>query len=312
MADQTDSDFAFDHECAPELRLNQFDKGMHELMCAIEELGCSEEQTRAIVLAGEQHTRINRMKLMWQERTAKVDQLNDQLVDLIEGAQVTRTVLLEAKIEKLREALIASDDVLHKIRGLCLQEISELRTGIDALNDERQMLSKRMVENSKVLGPPQASLQDAEPPLKGYKISEFGGIGPSPYVPLYTTPTLQDAVREISKCEKCKGQGKLHIPDPDDPNRADTHVCPDCDGSGQKKISEADEVDWLGATWMLTEGVDAGKRVLITESKVESPFGRKWIGVLDGGPDTIMFTAETLERELDPKTHKPYGKGHCA
>lgn len=80
MPDQTDPDFAFDHPCSPELRPSQSDKGMHELMVAIEEAGCSPELTKAIVLAGEQAARINRMKIKWEDRTAEIDRLNDRLV----------------------------------------------------------------------------------------------------------------------------------------------------------------------------------------------------------------------------------------
>ena len=63
MPDQTDPDFAFPVDCSPEMRGMQFDPGMHELMGAIEELGCSEELTAVVVLAGEQYSRIKRMRV---------------------------------------------------------------------------------------------------------------------------------------------------------------------------------------------------------------------------------------------------------
>lgn len=61
----SDPDFNFDFDCAPELRLNQVDKGMCELIDAIEELGASEELTRVVILATEQYRRIQRMKVKY-------------------------------------------------------------------------------------------------------------------------------------------------------------------------------------------------------------------------------------------------------
>lgn len=62
-----DPDFVFDHPCSPEVRINQVDAAMHELMGAIEDLGCSPELTAVVVLAGEQYNRIQRMKIKWAE-----------------------------------------------------------------------------------------------------------------------------------------------------------------------------------------------------------------------------------------------------
>lgn len=50
------------------------------------------------------------------------------------------------------------------------------------------------------------------------------------------TQTLKDAVRVVSRCERCGGRGRCKV---HTGPLGELGPCPDCDGSGQKKISEA-------------------------------------------------------------------------
>ena len=70
-------------------------------------------------------------------------------------------------------------------------------------------------------------------------------------------------------------------------------------------------MDWTGSTWVLTEDKYAGQRVTITGWRKDEIFGKVWEGKLSGG-DTTIFTAETMDREIDPKTRKPYLRSACA
>lgn len=81
-----EADFAFTFKCPPELRRNQLDEGMYELIIAIEELGCSEELTAVVVLAGAQYDRIRRMKVKW-------DDLQSELLTAKEDAKMWKRQL---------------------------------------------------------------------------------------------------------------------------------------------------------------------------------------------------------------------------
>jgi len=70
-------------------------------------------------------------------------------------------------------------------------------------------------------------------------------------------------------------------------------------------------MEWTGATWVLTEGKYAGQRVTITGLYEDETWGIVWKGQLSGG-DRIIFVADTLDREMDPKTRKPWPKWGCS
>ena len=80
----------------------------------------------------------------------------------------------------------------------------------------------------------------------------------------------------------------------------------------KKCPAKADKTDWTGASWIFTDGPNAGEHITIIEFKDDPKYGQAWIGLVAETGEKHVFTDEALSRDLDPRTMTLKGRGHCA
>lgn len=146
MAD-TDPDFAYAVPFDPELRPFQFDPGMHKLIGAIEDLGCSEELTAVVVIASEQYDRIKRMKAKWQDLVADADKLRAALEKILPGLEeepVYHTQGMGCGLED-RDIVDRYDAMAHGWEK-AVERYQEIMDGLPAVAREALRIEQEMPE----------------------------------------------------------------------------------------------------------------------------------------------------------------------